>query len=57
MDSADRKKVIIEELAEKGIFLDALAEEIGRDRDPFDLICHVAWDMPPADEKRAGRKT
>ena len=49
--STDKKRVIIEELAEKGIFLDALAEEIGRDCDPFDLICHVAWDMPPLTRK------
>ena len=27
--------------------MDALAEEIGKDCDPFDLVCHVAWDMPP----------
>lgn len=45
--NADKKKVIIDELADKGIFLDALAEEIGKDMDPFDLVCHVAWDMPP----------
>lgn len=27
--------------------LDPLAEEVGRDLDPFDLICHVAFDQPP----------
>lgn len=27
--------------------LDALAEEVGKDLDPFDLICHVAFDRPP----------
>lgn len=49
--AADKKQVIIEELAEEGIFFEALAEEIGRDCDPFDLICHVAWDMPPLTRK------
>jgi type I restriction enzyme R subunit len=44
---AEKKQVIIEELAEEGIFFEALADEIGRDCDPFDLVCHVAWDMPP----------
>ncbi|PZO42498.1 MAG: restriction endonuclease [Leptolyngbya sp.] len=44
---ADKKQVIIEELANQGVFFEALAEEIGRDCDPFDLICHVAWDRPP----------
>ena len=49
--SADKKQAIIEELANEGVFFDALAEEIGRDCDPFDLVCHVAWDMPPLTRK------
>jgi type I restriction enzyme R subunit len=44
---ADKKKAVMEELEERGVFLDALAEEVGRDYDPFDLICHVAFDTPP----------
>ena len=27
--------------------MDRLAEEVGKDLDPFDLICHVAFDRPP----------
>ncbi|TLU53048.1 MAG: DEAD/DEAH box helicase [Chlorobium sp.] len=46
-NSAEKKQVIIEELTKEGVFFDALAEEINRDYDPFDLICHVAWDKPP----------
>jgi len=46
-DQAEKKQAVIEELAEEGIFFEALAEEIGRDFDPFDLVCHVAWGMPP----------
>ena len=42
-----RKEVVIEELAEEGLFLDALMEEVGKDLDPFDLICHIAFDQPP----------
>lgn len=45
--SAQRKQVIIDELAEQGIFFEALAEEVGKEMDPFDIICHIAWDMPP----------
>ena len=26
---------------------DALADEVGKDFGPFDLICHVAFDQPP----------
>jgi len=50
-NSADKKLVIIEELANQGIFFEALAEEIGKDIDPFDIICHVAWGMPPLTRK------
>jgi type I restriction enzyme R subunit len=42
-----RKEVIINELAEHGILLDKLADEVGGQYGDFDLICHVAYDMPP----------
>jgi type I restriction enzyme, R subunit len=43
---AERKAVIIRELEDHGVLLEALAEEVGKDFDPFDLICHVAFDQP-----------
>ncbi|HZS47600.1 MAG TPA: DEAD/DEAH box helicase family protein [Blastocatellia bacterium] len=46
-NGADRKQAVIDELAEHGIFVDAVTEEVGRDLDPFDLICHLAFDQPP----------
>ena len=46
-NEAERKQVIIDELAEEGLPLDPLAEEVGKNLDPFDLICHVAFDRPP----------
>ncbi|WP_028318859.1 EcoAI/FtnUII family type I restriction enzme subunit R [Desulfobulbus elongatus] len=53
--SAEKKQAIIDELSEQGVFFDALADEIGqksgKEFDPFDLICHVAWDMPPLSRK------
>jgi type I restriction enzyme R subunit len=45
--AAERKHALLEELSAKGVFLDDLAEHVGRDYDPFDLICHVAFDAPP----------
>ena len=45
--SAERKQAIIEELAAEGLPLDPIAEELGKNLDPFDLICHVAFDRPP----------
>jgi type I restriction enzyme R subunit len=50
-NSADKKQAVIEELAREGIFFDSLAEEIGKDLDPFDIVCHVAWDAPPLTRK------
>jgi type I restriction enzyme R subunit len=44
---ADRKQAIVEELATQGVFLEELAEQVGRDYDAFDLVCHVAFDQPP----------
>jgi type I restriction enzyme R subunit len=45
--SADKKQVVIEELRDQGIIFEALAEEIGKEFDPFDLICHVVYDRQP----------
>ena len=42
-----RKQAIIDELEEDGLPLEPLIEEIGKELDPFDLICHVAFDQPP----------
>lgn len=47
----EKKEVLFAELAEQGILLDALREEVGKDMDAFDLICHVAFDMPPLTRK------
>ena len=48
---SEKKQAIIDELSEQGVLFEALADEIGRQSgrvfDPFDLVCHVAWDMPP----------
>jgi type I restriction enzyme R subunit len=45
-NSAEKKKSIIDELESHGIILENLMEEVKKDLDIFDLICHVAWDMP-----------
>ncbi len=45
--SAERKQAIIEELEAAGLALDAIADELGKNLDPFDLICHVAFDQKP----------
>jgi type I restriction enzyme R subunit len=54
--AADRKQAIIEELAGRGVFLEELAEQIGRDYDAFDLLCHVAFDQPPRTRRDRAEK-
>ena len=39
--------MIIEELKAEGLDLGVISEELGKDLDPFDLICHVAFDAKP----------
>lgn len=48
---SDRKQAIIEELQQQGVFLEALQDMVGEDYDPFDLICHIAFDQPPLTRK------
>lgn len=45
--SAERKQAIMDELAQAGVLWEVLQEEVGKDLDPFDLICHVVYDQPP----------
>lgn len=46
-NGTERKQALIAELAAEGLLLEPLMEEVGRDFDPFDLICHIAYDRPP----------
>ncbi len=46
-NSAERKQAIIDELEAEGLPLDLIAKELGKDIDPFDLICHIAFDARP----------
>lgn len=49
--NAERKAALIQELEDHGVLLGALAEEVGKDFDPFDLVCHIAFDQPPLTRK------
>lgn len=52
---SEQKKAIIDEMAAQGVMWEALAEEVaekqGKALDPFDLICHVAFDQPALSRK------
>lgn len=49
--STEKKSAILKELEEQGIFVDALREDIGKDLDDFDVICHIAFDKVPLTRK------
>ncbi|SBS28430.1 Type-1 restriction enzyme R protein [Marinomonas aquimarina] len=48
---ADKKQAIIEELEEHGVIWEILEQEVGKDLDPFDMICHIVYDQPPLTRK------
>jgi type I restriction enzyme R subunit len=50
-NQAERKQSIIDEMADQGIIWDALEQEVGKDLDPFDMICHVIFDQPALTRK------
>ncbi len=43
-NSAHKKKAVIEELESHGIMIENLLDEVKKDLDVFDLVCHIAWD-------------
>ena len=46
-NSEERKQAIVDEMDSEGLRLDVIVEELGKDLDPFDLICHIAFDAKP----------
>jgi len=53
---AEQKTVILEELEEQGVLFDALQEQVGKNYDPFDLICHVVFGQPPMSRRERAAK-
>lgn len=54
--SVDKKEAVISELEEHGVLFEALSEQVGSDLDPFDLVCHVAFDQPPMTRRERAAK-
>lgn len=50
-NDSEKKEVIVEELIERWVMLSELEEEVWKNLDPFDLICHIAFDKPPLTRK------
>ena len=55
-NNTQRKKAIIEELEFGGIIADNLMPEVNKSLDIFDMICHIAWDMPPLTRRERAEK-
>lgn len=53
---ADRKAALLQELEGQGVLLEALADDVGKDLDPFDLLLHVAYDQPPLTRSERARR-
>lgn len=49
--NAETKRVIVEQLEANGISIDMLKEKVGKEYDPFDLVCHIAYDAQPLTRK------
>lgn len=50
-NSAERKEVLVKELQDQGVMVEALYDAVNKEVDLFDLICHVAFDKPPLTRK------
>ena len=50
-NESDKKRIVIEELESHGVLFEALKENVGKDFDPFDLVCHIAFDAKPLTRK------
>ncbi|TDB66938.1 EcoAI/FtnUII family type I restriction enzme subunit R [Arundinibacter roseus] len=50
-NATDKKELIVQELEERGVMVEALRDAVNREVDLFDLICHVAFDQPPLTRK------
>lgn len=50
-NSAEKKSIIIDEMEKAGIFMDELKANTKKDLDPFDMLCHIAYDKPPLTKK------
>lgn len=46
-NQSEKKQAVLDELARQGVFLEELAAHLGQDFDPFDLVCHIAFERPP----------
>ncbi|MBA3638096.1 MAG: DEAD/DEAH box helicase family protein [Acidobacteria bacterium] len=54
--NAEHKQALLDEIEREGIPLEAVAADVNIYLDPFDLICHVAYDQPPLTRQQRASK-
>ncbi len=52
----EQKLAVVSALEEKGVFFEDMQKEVGQDYDPFDMVCHLAYDRPPLTRKQRADK-
>ena len=56
-ETSDQKKEIVEALKEKWVFFEDIERQLWwQDMDPFDIICHIAFDKPVLTRKERAQK-
>lgn len=55
-NASERKQAIIDELEQRGVILENLAETVGKDFGDFDLLVHVAFGAPPLTRRERAEK-
>lgn len=54
--TAGKKQAVLVELIQNGVLLDELQAQVGKGYDPFDLICHIAFDRPILTRQERAKK-
>jgi type I restriction enzyme R subunit len=54
--NSERKQAVLDELGKQGVLIDELAEQFGREFDPFDLVCQIAYNRPPLTRRERAEK-
>jgi len=50
-NEVDKIQTLVNELEDNGVLFNELNETVGKEFDPFDLVCHVAFDQAPLTRK------
>ena len=52
----ERKQAIIDEMESEGLPLAEIIQQLGKDLDPFDLVCHIAFNAEPLTRRERAEK-